>query len=400
MNLTSCGDANGCLERLIARLHFEDYLRGLGEVPASWPMEAMRAQAVAARTYAAYDVKHYGRRADCNCDITDGAGDQTYVGWNREGGADGDRWVAAVTSTAGEVITYQGALIQAFYAASDGGHSDSVEDVWHGGNPAYAIPWLTGVCDPGESTGANPWTDWTKTYSATDVTARLAPYTGSIGTIRRFDAIRRGEGGRIITAVAVGGSGSATVTGTEMKSALGWYDERVWINSDRTIRGSIRETYDRLGCRPGLPTSPQRAVTGGSQQFFASGGPVCQPRLGAHRVVARRDRSRVPGRRRCSGCVGGADERALDPHPSLERLRRMQADHVRRGPDLLRARHGCARALGQRARCLPQPRRRRRRARSADDTGPRPRRRWRAGRIPARAHRLRRRHLHRHAGAD
>ena len=59
MNLSSCGDANGCVERLIARLGFEDYLLGLGEVPASWPMEAMRAQAVAARTYAAYDVQHY-----------------------------------------------------------------------------------------------------------------------------------------------------------------------------------------------------------------------------------------------------------------------------------------------------------------------------------------------------
>jgi SpoIID/LytB domain protein len=217
-------------------------------------------------------VKHYGRRADCNCDITDGAGDQTYIGWNREGGSDGDRWVKAVTSTAGEVVTYGGALIQAFYAASDGGHSDSVEDVWHGGNPAYKIPWLTGVCDPGESTGANPWTAWTKHYTASEVTSRLAPYTGSIGTIRRFTSIRRGEGGRIISAVADGAGGRATVTGTEMKSALGWYDERVWINSDRTIRGPIRETYDRLGCRPGLPASPQRAVTGGSQQFFATGG--------------------------------------------------------------------------------------------------------------------------------
>ena len=272
MNLTSCGDANGCVERLIARLRFEDYLRGLGEVPATWPMEAMRAQAVAARTYAAYDMKHYGRRADCNCDITDGSSDQTYIGWNREGGTDGARWVKAVTSTAGEVVTYKGALIQSFYAASDGGHSDSVEDVWHGGNPAYAIPWLTGVCDPGESTGANPWTDWTKTYSRSDVTSRLAPYTGTIGAIRRFDSIRRGGGGRIITASAVGRSGTATVTGAEMKSALGWYDERVWINSDRTIRGQIRETYDRLGCRPGLPASPQRKVDGGSQQFFATGG--------------------------------------------------------------------------------------------------------------------------------
>ncbi len=272
LNLTSCGDANGCSERLIARLGFEDYLLGLGEVPASWPMEAMRAQAVAARTYATYALKHYGRRAECNCDISDGSSDQTYIGYTREGGTDGDRWVKAASSTAGEVVTYKGSIIQAFYAASDGGHSDSVEDVWHGGNPAYAIPWLTGVCDPGESTNANPWTDWTRTYSASDASSRLAPYTGSIGTIRRFSPIKRGDGGRIITAVAVGSNGSATVTGTEMKSAFGWYDERVWINSDRTIGGRIRDAYDHLGCRPGLPASPQRSVDGGSQQFFETGG--------------------------------------------------------------------------------------------------------------------------------
>jgi len=272
MNLTSCGDANGCVERVIARLRFEDYLLGLGEVPASWPMEAMRAQAVAARTYAAYALKHYGRRAECNCDISDGASDQTYIGYTREGGTDGDRWVKAASSTRGEIVTYHGNVIQAFYAASDGGHSDSVEDVWHGGDPAYAIPWLTGVCDPGESTGANPWTDWTKSVSASEASARLAPYTGSIGTIQRFGSIRRGEGGRIISAVAVGSNGSARVSGTQMKSAFGWYDERVWINSDRTVRGRIRESYDRLGCRPGLPTSPQRSVRGGAQQFFETGG--------------------------------------------------------------------------------------------------------------------------------
>jgi SpoIID/LytB domain protein len=177
MNLTSCGDANGCVERLIARLDFEDYLLGLGEVPASWPMAAMQAQAIAARSYAAYDMLHYPLRSDCNCDLTDGASDQTYIGYNREAGTDGQRWVKAVRSTAHQVATYNGKVIQAFYAASDGGHTDSVQDVWHGGNPAYAIPWLTGVCDPGEWTDANPWTDWSKSYTASDVTARLAPYT-------------------------------------------------------------------------------------------------------------------------------------------------------------------------------------------------------------------------------
>jgi SpoIID/LytB domain protein len=272
MDLSSCGDANGCLERVIARLGFEDYLLGLGEVPASWPMEAMRAQAVAARTYAAYTEKHYGLRSYCNCDITDGSSDQTYIGYNREAGTDGDRWVSAVRSTAGEVVTYNGAVIQAFYAASDGGHSDSVEDIWHGGNPAYAIPWLTGVCDPGEATAANPWTSWTKRYTTSEATSRLAPYTGSIGTLRRFTHIQRAEGGRIMRAVAVGSTGQASVTGGEMKSAFGWYDQRVWVNTDRTIRGPIRQTYDALGCRPGMPASPVRSVNGGAQQYFANGG--------------------------------------------------------------------------------------------------------------------------------
>jgi len=274
MNLTSCGDANGCVERLIARLNFEDYLLGLGEVPASWPMAAMQAQAIAARSYAAYDMIHYPIRSDCNCDLTDGASDQTYIGNNREAGADGDRWVKAVRSTAHQVAMYGGKVIQAFYAASDGGHTDSVQDVWHGGNPAYKIPWLTGVCDPGEWTDANPWTDWSKSYTASDVTARLAPYTTSIGTIRRFRSIHRTGGGRIMSAVAVGTSGAHRVSGDELKSALGWYDDRVWVNSDHTIRGAIRHRYDSLGCKPGLPTSPQRVVQGGAgaQQFFADGG--------------------------------------------------------------------------------------------------------------------------------
>ena len=80
--------------------------------------------------------------AQCNCDITDGTNDQVYIGYNKEGGTDGNRWVAAVNDTRGQVVTNGGNVIQAFYAASDGGHSDAVEDVWHGGNEAYAVPYL------------------------------------------------------------------------------------------------------------------------------------------------------------------------------------------------------------------------------------------------------------------
>jgi stage II sporulation protein D len=272
MNLTSCGDANGCAERVIARLGLEDYLLGIGEVPTSWPVQALQAQADAARTYAVYDLIHRGIRADCNCDLTDGAGDQTYIGYTREGGTGGTRWVAAVRATTGEVVRYRGAVIQAFYAASDGGHSDDVQDVWHGGNPAYAIPWLTGVCDPGEWTPANPWTDWTKSFDAATLTSRLAPYTGAIGRITSFAAVVRGEGGRIISVQARGAGGAAVVTGAELRAGLGLNDDRVWINSDRNVTGMLRPTYDALMCAPGLPTSPARAVAGGEQQLFRVGG--------------------------------------------------------------------------------------------------------------------------------
>jgi hypothetical protein len=163
-------------------------------------------------------------------------------------------------------------VIQAFYAASDGGYSEDVEDVWHGGDPDFAIPYLRGVCDPGEHTAANPWTDWTRSFTGSAVTMRLGPYTGGIGTIRRFTDARRGESGRIVSVLARGTNGSARVTGTELRSALGLPDGRVWINQDRNIVGAIRSTYDALMCRPGLPRSGTATYDHGARQLFAVGG--------------------------------------------------------------------------------------------------------------------------------
>lgn len=271
-NLTSCGDAGGCSERLIARLDLEDYLYGLGEVPASWPIETLEAQAVAARSYAVHAIRKGGLRAECNCHLTDGSSDQVYIGATRELGPSGERWVRAVDATRSQVVTYRGAVIQAFYAASDGGHSEDVENVWHGGNDAYAIPWLRGVCDPGESTAANPWNEWSRSFDASSLTSRLGPYTGPIGTVTSIVDIRRGRSGRILSAIVRGTSGSRTVTGNQIQAALGLPDDRVWINSNRNVTGTLRETYDELMCAPGLPQSSPTAVPGGVQQLFANGG--------------------------------------------------------------------------------------------------------------------------------
>ena len=264
--------ANRCAERLTIELPFEMYLRGLGEMPSSWPAAALRAQAVGARTFATYKIRHYGLRGDCDCHLADGAGDQVYVGWNKEAGVDGSRWVAAVVNTAGQIVTYNGSAIQAFYAASDGGYSENVEDVWHGGNPAYAIPYLRGVCDPGEYTSANPWTDWLRSFTASSLSSRLGPYTGGIGTVTRFTDVRRGVSGRIVSAIARGTGGSAVVAGSELRRALGLPDGRVWINNDRNIVGAVRGKYDAVMCRPGLPRSSVLALNHGSRQLFQRGG--------------------------------------------------------------------------------------------------------------------------------
>ncbi|HEX5938547.1 MAG TPA: SpoIID/LytB domain-containing protein [Actinomycetota bacterium] len=269
-DLLRCADR--CVQRLTIELPFERYFRGLGEMPSSWPAAALRAQVVAARTFAIYKIRRHGLRSDCDCHLEDGAGDQVYVGWGKEVGPDGDRWVAAVVATAGEVVTYRDSVIQAFYAASDGGFSEDVEDVWHGGNPAYAIPYLRGVCDPGEYTSANPWTDWTRSFSASTLSARLGPYTGGIGTIKGFSDTRRGVSGRIVSALARGTGGTARVSGAELRSALGLPDRRVWVNRDHNIVGALRAKYDALMCRPGTAASRVLVVDHGSRQLFERGG--------------------------------------------------------------------------------------------------------------------------------
>jgi SpoIID/LytB domain protein len=265
-NLYRCG-GSACVERLILPLSPQAYLYGLGEVPSSWPMAAMRAQADAARSYAFAKAATGQHRPPCNCALYDSSIDQVYVGSLKEDGPDGRRWVRAVNQTKDQVVTYQGSTIEAFYTSSSGGYTENNENVWGG----TAVAWLRGVCDPGDFTSANPNRVWQSTFTAARVTSSLSAYTGDIGRVQRFRDFQRGVSGRIETVTVVGGQGTSSVTGTELRAALGLRDDRVWINSDKNVTGKIRAKYDRLMCAPGLPQSPQTHVTGGSRQRFRTG---------------------------------------------------------------------------------------------------------------------------------
>jgi SpoIID/LytB domain protein len=273
--LYNCG--NGCAMRLILLISPEEYLYGLGEVPSSWPVEALRAQAIAARTYASTKAAATQHRPVCDCALYASSFDQVYAGWDKESGLDGDRWVAAVDATEGEVVVEGGETIQAFYMSSSGGHTEDNENVW-GGDP---IGYLRGVCDPGDYTTDNPSAIWEVTLGAGEVTQALSL---NVGTVTGFANAVRGVSGRIVSITVRGENGSTSISGSVLRSALGLRDDRVWIDRDRQITGVIRDKYDALGCAPGLPTSRQVAVAGGIRQTFDSATIYLSDATGAHEL--------------------------------------------------------------------------------------------------------------------
>lgn len=122
---------NGVL-RAINRLPIDQYLYGVvpHEMSNSFPTDALMAQAVCARSYAMAKCSRYSTRA---YDLGDTSSDQVYSGYasrNR-------RAIAAVNATAGQVLTYEGDIIEAFYSSSNGGQTERTSNVWSEDYPYY-----------------------------------------------------------------------------------------------------------------------------------------------------------------------------------------------------------------------------------------------------------------------
>lgn len=126
LTASDLGDYRGALElvrsggglAVVNDVAVEDYVRGIAEVPSSWPMEALRAQAIAARTYALNQKNDPPPSASgVGADICPTQACQVYVGLAKERDEGGQRWVSAVESTRGQVLLRKGAPIRAMYYA-------------------------------------------------------------------------------------------------------------------------------------------------------------------------------------------------------------------------------------------------------------------------------------------
>lgn len=193
---------------IVDEITFPEYLYGLGEVPRSWPEETLRAQVIAARSYALYQIAHPRPGAQTiGYDICSTDRCQVYRGVAVEQGAFGERWVKAVDDTAGLSLMHEGRSIQAFYFSTSSGTTRGNNEVFGGPPQPYFKP------VPGKDE-SSPMANWTVRVPLSD----LGPI------LRRDDlwgsepvtSVRR-EGARMVIA---GGGKTARPTATSFRSAL------------------------------------------------------------------------------------------------------------------------------------------------------------------------------------
>ncbi len=195
---------------------FEDYLRGVvpSEMPANWPLEALKTQAVCARTYA----WRYCQRPD-HYVYNLGSSDvyQVYLGLDQET----EKSNKAVEETAGMLAVSGGEPINAVFHSTSGGMTENSENVW-----VSPVSYMKAVESPGEE--ESPHYAWTRFTGFDDAKANLAEYTGDIGDIIDYRTTRKGVSGRVVTCEVIGTKGTKKLAGWEVQVALGlrstWFD--------------------------------------------------------------------------------------------------------------------------------------------------------------------------------
>ncbi len=208
--------AAGSLQIINDSLTMQQYLYGLAEVPSSWPTEALKAQALAARTYA---FKRVQSPRSATYDILSTTSDQVYAGYEKQAGASGDRWVAAVDGTDQQIITYNGAPIDALYSSSNGGYSEDSEYAF-----VTALPYLRANPDPFDNSAGNTNFRWTRSYSGTELGQYMNAYRSvDIGAVTSYEVSGPiSRVGRIDRATVrlVGTKGTQTLTGAQLRNMI------------------------------------------------------------------------------------------------------------------------------------------------------------------------------------
>jgi stage II sporulation protein D len=272
LRLSGAGSYRGVLEfrpdvfagvNAINAVPLEDYVAGVvsRESPSSWPIEALKAQAVAARTYAITTSKA-GPGFDQYADTRS----QVYGGVAAETASSND----AVAATRGQVVTYDGAPVVTYFFSTSGGRTENVENTNLGTEPK---PWLKSVNDPYDN--VSPRHRWGPIrMSMASAAARLGGLVK--GRFKGVRVSRRGVSPRIVTAKVIGTGGSTTVSGATLRARLGLDDTWAYFTSIST-----RKKKPPAGDPSSGGTTPPKAATAGPHARGLLAGSVYPERMGA-----------------------------------------------------------------------------------------------------------------------
>ena len=195
---------------VINRVDLEEYVKGVvpAEVSSTWHQEMLKAQAVAARTYALYQKMLSSTR---EYDVAATVQDQVYRG---KQGIDGGI-LRAVEETRGLVVTYQNAPIYAAFSSTAAGLTEDAMNVW-----SKEYPYLKGVECPFDL--ASPYYQWKSSFKIDTLEESLRQQGFSVGTIATITPLSFSRGGRVATLLVAHSGGELVLRGEELRKAVGY----------------------------------------------------------------------------------------------------------------------------------------------------------------------------------
>jgi len=239
---------------VINYITMDDYLYGVlpKEMSGDWPIEALKAQAVAARSYT---MVSFGKHSDHGFDICNTTDCQVYGGFDVEKPGSNQ----AVDETTGKLLKYNGQIVQTYYHSTSGGQTESIQNIWSG-----TLPYIVGVYDPYSE--GSPNSEWELSYTNKEIENILSQKGHYIGSLKDVRIDEVSENGRVQKLVFVGTQGTAEFIKEKARALFGY----------RTLKSMWFE----LGNKPMVTvvsrSSYSRADLSGSKYITSNGLEVGQ----------------------------------------------------------------------------------------------------------------------------
>ena len=194
---------------VVSHMPLDSYLMGVvnGEIDSSWPMDAVKAQVVAARSYALYQLNAGSPYYDLKTDVSD----QVYAGFESED----ERAKKAVSMTRGQVLYGVNGLIQAYFHSSCGGITSSAREVW-----GFGFAQFKGV-NCGEC-GDSPYARWKLSPDPMELVKAVRRLYPDMDTVSSIGIHRRSDTGRVQTLTVETGRGNFLIDAGEFRKAMGY----------------------------------------------------------------------------------------------------------------------------------------------------------------------------------